>query len=102
MLNDLDEPKIRIEDDEIRAALFIRDNYEFFGLDGENCFELGVGDEIGRLGAYSRQDIGVNPNQFSEDFSAERREAREVTQGDRRLHYDEIVDPAVQPEAKKI
>jgi hypothetical protein len=98
MRNDLEGPLIRVDDDEIRAALFIRDNYEFFGLEGENSFELGAGDEIGRLGAYNRQDIGVNPSQFAGDFSGERREAREVTRGERKLHYDEIIDPAVQPE----
>lgn len=41
MRNELEGHLIRVDDDEIRAALFIRDNYIFFGLEGENSFELG-------------------------------------------------------------
>lgn len=98
MRNDLEDPSIRVFDDEIRAKLFIRDNYDFFGLEGENSFELGKGDEIGRLGAYNRVEIGINSEQFSKNYLAERKEARDVAQKGEKLHYDEIVHPEFQPE----
>jgi hypothetical protein len=102
MRNDLEEPIIQIEENEIRAALFVRDNYETNDLEQENSFSLGIGDKIGRLGAYNREEMGVNPEHFSGNYTAERKEAQHMMPEGLTFHYDEIKDPALQPEVEDI
>jgi hypothetical protein len=97
MRNDLDDPILEVDDENIKAALFVRDQYEANDLDSVNEFEIEEGDHIGRFGAYNTEEVGVNPGHFSEDFSAEEREARQIVPEGQKLDYDEIKDPAVQP-----
>ena len=100
MRNDLQDPMVEVEDDEIRAALFIRDLYEANNLNQQSSFQLEVGDKLGRFGAYNREEIGVNPEDFPKDYSGEKRALQKEIPDELSFHYDQIIDPALQPQVE--
>lgn len=102
MRNELVDPALKVEDGEVTAALFVRDQYEANGLEAVNEFDIEEGDYIGRFGAYNQEEVGVNPEHFSNDFTAEKAEARQIVPEGLKLDYDEIKDPALQPDIQHL
>lgn len=104
MRNSLDNPALKIEDDRAVADLYVRDQYLANGFDPVNSFDMDEGDAIGRLAAYNREEVGVVPQTYSSDFSAERQEAEDIlgSKNDTKSSYENITDPVIQPDISDI
>ena len=102
MRNDLDDPILEVDDNEVRAALFVRDLCTARGEEPVNEFEITTGDEIGRFGAYNREEVGIDPSHYTGDIKGEKMDAERYGLDVESLDYDEIVDAALQPDISRI